>query len=143
MKLYLASPLFDDVELKNIGKTLKILRERKFNVFAPSEVVIEEKDNIKWAKKIFEIDKNAIKQSDAVVLLYYGLYSDSGTAWECGYAHALNKPVIVVHCQNEKSNSLMVVNGCKANLSGIDDLNTFDFNTFQGESEFLSEMAQA
>lgn len=143
MKIYLASPLFNEMELENIGKVLKILRGRGFEVFAPYEVIIEEKDNAKWAKEIFEIDRNAIKSSDAVVLLYYGLYSDSGTAWECGFAHALNKPVIVVHCQKEKSNSLMVVNGCKTNLSSIEELDTFNFNTFESQNEFVSNTAQA
>jgi hypothetical protein len=39
-----------------------------------------------WARKLFEMDRQAIDECDAVLTLYYGNYSDTGTAWECGYA---------------------------------------------------------
>lgn len=143
MKLYLASPLFNELELENISKAVNILRGRNFDVFAPSEVIIEDKNNAEWGKKIFEIDKNAIKSCDAVVVLYYGLYSDSGTAWECGFAFGLNKPVVVVHCQNKKSNSLMVVNGCTANIENIEELKSFDFETFKTKTNFVGVTNQS
>ena len=76
---------------------------------------------------MFQADKKGIDECDLVVLLYYGLYSDSGTAWECGYAFAKNKPVVVVHCQNTQKNNLMVVFGAAANLENIDELQTYDF----------------
>ena len=64
---------------------------------------------------------------DAVVLLYGGMYSDSGTAWECGYAYATGKKVIVC-CYNIEQTNLMIVNGCHAFLNGIDELSYYDFD---------------
>ena len=47
-----------------------------------------------------------------VVCLYFGLYSDAGTAWECGYAYGINKPVKLLIYREEEA-SLMVVQGAK------------------------------
>ena len=52
-------------------------------------------------------------------------YSDSGTAWECGYAYGTNTPVVVVHL-GEDSN-LMIHEGCHTNIT-LDDLKIYDFN---------------
>lgn len=71
-------------------------------------------------------DKKFIDWADYVVMLYYGNYSDSGTAWECGYAYATNTPVIVVHLGTDSN--LMIHESAHANIR-IDDLETYDFNT--------------
>ena len=42
------------------------------------------------------MDKQALENSDIVVALYNGLYSDTGTAWEIGYATALNKKLLIL-----------------------------------------------
>ena len=47
-------------------------------------------------------------------MLYWGNYSDSGTAWECGYAYATGKPVIVL--QLGESSNLMIHEGSHTNL---------------------------
>ena len=59
-------------------------------------------------------------------MLYHGNYSDSGTAWECGFAYALNKPVIVVHLGGPSN--LMVHEGSRANVNGIEGLRFYDFS---------------
>lgn len=128
MKIYLSSPFFREEEISNMRKTQKILEEKKFTVFVPMDVQIPKTTEIEWAEKIFAADKQGIDKCDVVVILYYGLYSDSGTAWECGYAFAQNKPVVVVHCQNTQKNNLMVVCGATANLESIDKLKTYDFS---------------
>jgi len=51
--------------------------------------------NADWGKAVFEEDIKAIRECDQVVCIYYGLYSDSGTAWECGFAYGIDKPVIL------------------------------------------------
>jgi nucleoside 2-deoxyribosyltransferase len=43
------------------------------------------------------------------------MYSDSGTAWECGYAYGIGKTVRML-CQELDGNfdfSLMMINGCE------------------------------
>lgn len=127
-KIYLASPFFNEEELKNIETVEKILTERGFTLFSPrlNEVRSgEEYGSSAWSKETFMNDRRFIDWADAVVMLYYGNYSDSGTAWECGYAYGTNTPVIVVHMEDGESN-LMVHEGCHSNIT-LDDLKTYDF----------------
>ena len=105
MKIYLASPFFKEEELAAVRKAEEILEHRGFTVF------MADRSYIDWA--------------DVVVMLYHGQYSDSGTAWECGYAFATHTPVLVVHL-GEDSN-LMVHEGSHANLT-MDELKTYDFD---------------
>lgn len=128
MKIYLASPFFNDEELKNVKKAEEILISRGFNVFSPRLNEVRKEENINspvWSKETFTNDKKFIDWADVVVMLYYGGYSDSGTAWECGYAFGTNTPVLVVHL-GEDSN-LMIHEGCYSNIS-MDELSSYDFN---------------
>lgn len=131
MKIYLASPFFNETELANISRAVEILKAKGLEVFVPMEHDVENKEtltNAQWAEEIFKIDKNGIDSSDAVVMLYGGMYSDSGTAWECGYAWAAGKKVIVC-CYNNEQPNLMIVNGCHAFLDSIASLADYDFTT--------------
>lgn len=130
MKIYLASPFFNDNEIANIHRAAEILKAKGHEVFVPMEHDVENREsltNAEWAEEIFKIDKGGIDDCDAVVLLYGGMYSDSGTAWECGYAYATGKKVIVC-CYNIEQTNLMIVNGCHAFLNGIDELSYYDFD---------------
>ena len=112
-KIYLASPLFTEYERENVRKYAKYYRDLGWTVYVPMEHQIEnawDMPNHEWARKVFEEDVKAIDDSDRVVVLYYGLYSDSGTAWEQGYAYAKGKSVEVINCGCSEA-SLMVVNG--------------------------------
>lgn len=112
-KIYLASPLFTDYERQKVQSVASILRNMGYEVYVPMEHTIEdawEMPNHEWAKKVFDEDVKAIQEADEVYCIYYGLYSDSGTAWECGYAYALRKPVRLIDESNEEV-SLMMVNG--------------------------------
>ena len=134
MKIYLAGPFFNDEELKNVETAEKILMSRGFDVFSPRLNEIRTDENTKqswWSKETFMNDKKFIDWADVVVMLYYGGYSDSGTAWECGYAYGTNTPVVVVHL-GEDSN-LMVHEGCHSNIT-LSDLENYDFNMMPAKS---------
>lgn len=127
MKIYLASPFFNEEELSNVQKAEQILRKRGFTVFSPRENEVRGVPfTPAWSLETFRNDRRFIDWADAVVMLYYGAYSDSGTAWECGYAYATHKPVIVVHFS--KKSNLMVHEGCHANITP-EELQTYDFQT--------------
>lgn len=114
--IYLASPLFTDYEKNNVRQRAARLRAMGHNVYVPMEHSIPDAwsmPNHKWGKAVFDEDVKAIDAADMVVVLYYGLYSDSGTAWEQGYAYAKGKQVFVVNCGCKEA-SLMVVNGQSA-----------------------------
>jgi len=78
-----------------------------------------------WSIETFRNDVKYIDWAEAVVTIYHGNYSDSGTAWELGYAYGTNKPVIVVHV-GEDSN-LMVHESAHANIDII-TLHGYDFD---------------
>lgn len=127
MKIYLASPFFNDKELENIKLAEKILTERGFSLFSPRLNEVRTDENAQkswWSKETFINDKKFIDWADVVVMLYYGGYSDSGTAWECGYAYGTNTPVVVV--QLGEDSNLMVHEGCHSNIT-LEELKTYDF----------------
>lgn len=126
-KVYLASPFFYGTEKEDMEKVLKVLRNSRYIVFAPYEFIIPdgwEMSNLDWAKKIYEKDIKEIKNADIVVAINHGQYSDSGTAYEIGFASALNKPIYLI-CFEGKIDSLMTNNAA----TGIINFNYFKENT--------------
>ena len=127
MKIYLASPFFNEKELENVKIAEKILKERGFSLFSPRLNEVRTDENTQqswWSKETFMNDKKFIDWADVVVMLYNGGYSDSGTAWECGYAYGTNTPVVVV--QLGEDSNLMVHEGCHSNIT-LEELKTYDF----------------
>lgn len=121
--IYLAGPFFNKQEIENINRVKEFLRNQGYSIFVPQEHFIkngELLDNHIWAKKVFDMDIEAINKSKALFVVYYGMYSDSGTAWEIGYAYAKNIPIYIYHITDEIS-SLMVSNGCFVNLYKLED----------------------
>lgn len=120
-KIYLASPFFNASELAVYKETISRLRSAGYKVHVPQEHEVEnawDYSNADWAKRVFEMDVEAIHASDVVMVLNFGMYSDSGTAWEAGYAAAFGKPVIQVLCGFENATySLMMINGANKIIS--------------------------
>ena len=98
-KFYLASPFFTEMQRDAVCKTANILRAAGHEVFVPMEHKIEDAWSYspkEWAEKVFAMDLDAIRSCDEVIALYYGLKSDTGTAFEIGYAYAALMPVHVI-----------------------------------------------
>lgn len=111
IKIYLASPIFTEYEQNKVKEWAKHLRENGFDVYVPNEHCIENGwsySNDCWANMVFKEDVKAIQECDEVWCLYYGLYSDSGTAWECGYAYGLGKKIIMIDEANTEVSLMMV-----------------------------------
>lgn len=128
-KIYLAGPFFNPAELKDNQLARVILRNKGLDVFVPQEHKIpdgENMSNILWSKKVYEMDRDAILKCDIIVCIYYGLYSDSGTAWEIGFAKCLGKKIVVVHTNSQLA-SLMISSCADYNLNSFKDLEDFDF----------------
>ena len=129
-KIYLAGPFFKEKERKFVEQLAVILRSNGDEVYVPMENKIENGENLpnnEWARKVFEQDIKAIDECDRVIAVYSSLYSDTGTAWECGYAYAKGKEVFINICEEESDSngtiknikSLMVINGSD-NYHGYD-----------------------
>lgn len=117
-KVYLASPFFTKKEKSIMEAVLFKLRSSGYDVFAPYEFVIPnawEISNQEWGNQIFKGDVEEIDKADIVVAINHGMYSDSGTAWEVGYAFAKGKQVFNV-CFPERTYSLMMRNSCSGTM---------------------------
>lgn len=135
-RVYLASPFFNDKEVEVLEQVEKILEEKSLKVFSPMRNPMDKQIQVgsrQWSIETFMNDIKYIKWSEIVVGIYHGNYSDSGTAWELGYAYATDKPVILVHI-GENSN-LMVHEGAHANIT-LEELKDYDFD--QLASSFYS-----
>ena len=125
--IYIAGPFFNNKELNVIQRVENILSGRGFEIFSPRlhDTDEYEPQTPEWSRHTFLMDRNAIDQCSHMVMVYHGNYSDTGTAWECGYAHALGKPIVAVHLG--ESSNLMVHESAIANIS-IEELENYDFN---------------
>ena len=139
MKIYLASPFFNGQERPNVEKVRDILKDKKLEVFVPMEHFVEDGENMPneiWANEVFKMDKKAIDECDVLVCLYYGLYSDSGTSWEVGYAYSKNKKIVVVHMDETKESSLMISSCADVNLAKIEEIVTLNFKYLKNNGFF-------
>lgn len=115
-KIYLASPFFDATECHYYHRAIEALRSAGYEVYVPQEHTIEggwEMPNEEWARRVYCEDVNALRTCDVVMVMNFGMYSDSGTAWEAGFAYALQIPTVQVLCGGYNATySLMMINGC-------------------------------
>ena len=135
-RIYLASPFFNENELECVKRAEDILLSRGFELFSPRlNEVREDKDKnpALWAQKTFELDRDNIDTADVVVMLYHGGYSDSGTAWECGYACGNGIPVIAVHIDKNNDANIMITQSCRANIA-LDELTDYDLEALPKKS---------
>jgi nucleoside 2-deoxyribosyltransferase len=91
MKLYMAAPLFTEAE-RLFNKALAIqLRTLGYKVHLPQD----EEPAIKGVVNIAMANMAGVQKADVVLACCDGADVDSGTAWECGYAVASGKPVVL------------------------------------------------
>lgn len=113
MKIYLACPFFNIDEILKYEAAIESLRGRGYEVYVPREHTIPgawEMPNQTWAGYVFAEDIEAIDDCEVVVVMNFGMYSDSGTAWEAGYAMAKGKKVVQVLCGEPNTTySLMMI----------------------------------
>lgn len=119
-KVYLAAPWFSEKQEKIYNKVVRGLRAtERFELLLPRDFVVEDGNNISnalWAQMVFEHDRNLIDHCDVLYAIDWGFESDAGTAWEVGYAHAKNIPIVIVRPREVKRASLMVGGCCMATV---------------------------
>jgi len=96
-RIYLAAPLFSEAERTFNASLAALLEKNLFEVYLP-QTSGDDSDLRDGKEQSFLFRKNIdmIRNSDAVVAIIDGADADSGTAWEIGYAFALEKPVIAL-----------------------------------------------
>ena len=142
MKIYLASPFFDDMDRANALEATRILRNKGLEVYLPLEHKIDNAwgySNPEWGKLVFEADKQAVDECDVLVCLSYGRFSSAGTNWEVGYAYGIKKKIVVVEMPKVVLMSLMTMNGCWAVVKDLNGLKKYDFETMPKEMDYEME----
>lgn len=126
MKFYIASPFFNEREIKNVKEVESVLEGKGIDFWSPRlhQMTELEVGSQEWSMATY---MNDIKNLDActhTILVYDGNYSDSGSAFEAGYTIARGKPLVVVHVG--ESSNLMVHTPAIANLT-MQELYDYDF----------------
>jgi nucleoside 2-deoxyribosyltransferase len=94
MQLYLAGPLFTQAEREWNRRLASALQDAGHYVFLP-QVEVQNLSQLD-ADAIFRIDLDGVRSADALIAVLDGADADSGTCFECGVAHALGTPIVVV-----------------------------------------------
>ena len=121
MKFYLAAPVVTDEKTKAlIDRVYEVLCDAKGaeNIYRPGLHKVPNAWGITmdtWGQCVFTMDVVAIDQAEWIVLCNFGRNGlTTGTAWECGYAFAKEKKILVIDMPEVTESSLMVT-GCAAN----------------------------
>ena len=111
MKIYLAGPLFTLSELEFNDQLRDLLEQAGHYVWLPQEKTSISDGATSTLSKLL----TALRASDVVVANMDGADPDSGTSWECGYAHAHGIPTILFRTDirsrrdvNQRSYNLMM-----------------------------------
>jgi nucleoside 2-deoxyribosyltransferase len=91
VKIYLAGPLFTTPEREFNVQLATRLRAAGHEVFVPQEHPAADRTG----KAIFVKDLAGLDWAEGVVAIMDGADPDSGTCWECGYAYATKKRVVL------------------------------------------------
>jgi len=97
-KIYIAGPDVFEKDSIEIGKSIvKLCLEYGFEGLYPLDNVVDfSQSKHKIAKDIYDANIAMIRSADIVIAninSFRGKEADTGTVWECGYAHALGKEV--------------------------------------------------
>ena len=109
-KIYVAGPLFNDWEQKRNKELTEFLESLAYDVFLPQR-------DVTCLVGVYEQCLTAIDKSDIIIANLDGVDTDSGTAFEMGYAKAKDKLIIGV-CTDTRlaeggaERNLMILGGC-------------------------------
>lgn len=109
MKIYLAAPLFNEMERSRNLAFAKKLNHNGFDVFLPQRDA-GEIDKGAGAQRVFEQDVEGIDNCDWLVALCDGRTQDEGMCWEIGYAYAKAKNICIVYDDTRRFSTECMLN---------------------------------
>lgn len=137
MKIYLASPFFDEEQVARVKRVEKALADNPTvtEVFSPRSQQVEhlEHGSDEWRDFVYNNDIKHIEWCDSVVAVhdYVGEHVDPGTGFEIGYGKALNKFIVLYQEKDpvtEAPVNLMLTDSLDVYIQDIDKLAEYDFN---------------
>lgn len=141
-QVYLAGPFFSPEQNNRLDQVADLLTKNPTidadALFKPGQHPYPDAvfGTFEWQVATFNVDTRQIDQADVVVAILdfkseEGEFEpDSGTMWECGYAFAHNKPVILVRFRDNLPINLMLAGSATAIFNGkadVENLATYDF----------------
>ncbi len=124
--IYIAGPLFDEGERWWIEKIEATVAQAGFKTFLPHRDNPEKTPAT--VQEIFENNRDAILSADLIVANLNGITTDDGTAWELGYAAALQKSSIGIFTdwrarfEGEEIVNLMISRSLDRIVRSLDEL---------------------
>ncbi|MDM5339581.1 nucleoside 2-deoxyribosyltransferase [Fictibacillus enclensis] len=100
VRVFIAGPFFDQEQIARIQRLENALsRNPQVAEFYSARFHQNQQypwGSKEWRKVVFNLDLYALRRADVVVAIhdYEGKSTDSGTAFELGYAYAYQKPII-------------------------------------------------
>lgn len=137
MKIYLASPFFDQEQIERVKRVEAALEQNPTvtEVFSPRLQQDEhlEHGSDAWRDFVYNNDIKHVEWCDAVVAVhdYIGEHVDPGTGFEIGYGKALDKFIVLYQEKDPETEApvnLMLTDSLDVYLQNIDDLAQYDFN---------------
>lgn len=92
--IYLAAPLFNDMEKVRNQRINTMLEDKGFSVYLP-QVDSGEVFAGTSREEIFLKDVDGLRKSYMVVALIDGAHIDEGTCWELGWSYANGYPIVM------------------------------------------------
>lgn len=101
MKIYIAAPLFNEMEIERNNSLNDLLEQKGFETYLPQRdgglfIDLRQKgfSDKEIKEQIFKSDHNAILESDIILCLLDGRVLDEGMCIELGIGYALKKQCI-------------------------------------------------
>lgn len=135
MKVFIASPFFNEEEIKRLRFVEKVLKDVKgFEVFTAvdHQFAMLKFGSEPWRDAVFGNDLSHLHEADIVVGIHDSGRSkepDSGTIWEIGYAYANRIPIIIFKEKEEDAVNLMIANSARAFLLTKQEFKAYDFRS--------------
>ena len=125
--IYIAGPLFTPGERSFLEQIDALCHALGFATYLPHRDAGLFTRGSESSNYFFQNDSRKLVDSDLVIAVLNGLEIDSGTAWEMGYAFALNKPIIGYLDDSRIFNPAqqlnpMILNSINILVKNIDDL---------------------
>lgn len=133
LRVYLAAPFFDDSQVLRVKRVEEALQNNPTiaEVFSPMHNQLDELEfgSYEWRQAVFKNDIKHVDWADIVVAVhdYFEDKTDSGTAWEMGYAFGKGKPVFMLQEKQGVPVNLMLSESIVAYFTDAKEIETYDF----------------
>jgi nucleoside 2-deoxyribosyltransferase len=132
VRVFIASPFFNQEQIERVQR-LEIALSRNPFVADIFSARFHQNEHLpfgsrEWRKATFRLDLKFLRRADAVVAIHDFENScvDSGTAFEIGYAYAMQKPIILIKEEDGILN-LMLAESLRAYFDKIECVASYDF----------------